>query len=489
MTFGQRLQLLRKENGLSQEELAKLLYVTRQSVSLWENDKTMPAIDLLVKLSSIFHISTDELLGKSLEPPKPTAKADILSEKCEIKNAMGYTRTTSINVLFSVAIGFSVMTLFLILITSFSINQSNDKSASNVSPYLMFIYVFIFLCISFVLLISKKLSISNAQKFMKDKNGYMLFYTDYLTVFTNGDENPKSIPYYQFNRIINGDRYIVFKTYSGEIYCADKQKAEGYFDAVLFNIRAIKGYKDKSVLKANSKTKRNTKQLQRMKSISDILFVQSFFSLYYLIMLWGFLMNTKTEATYLIYLSAIIPLSGLVIGIIYKAMHMRGVKLIVTSSIMLVFTLLYSSIVIPVINQTLPPMPELTEAKFIQTAEQNGFCIKEMENQYQIQGAEKYLVAKRSDKDYELVYVSFENNSSTRNYYEERKDTFCKQNSGYYSMQQDETIYEGVFSIVYGNSYLYIYRNENSVLRIQGYSEDMDEILAIVESMSKDTQG
>lgn len=43
MTFGQRLQILRKENGLSQEELAKLLYVTRQSVSLWENDKTMPA--------------------------------------------------------------------------------------------------------------------------------------------------------------------------------------------------------------------------------------------------------------------------------------------------------------------------------------------------------------------------------------------------------------------------------------------------------------
>lgn len=400
---------------------------------------------------------------------------------------MGYTRTTSINVLFSVTIGFTVMTVFLILINSLSVNQSGDTSASNMSPYLMFIYVFIFLGISFILLITKKLSISNAQKFMNDKNGYMLFYTDYLSVYINGDENPKSIPYYQFKRIINGDRYIIFRTYSGETYCADKQKSEGYFDAVLFNIKAIKAYKDKCVLKANSKTKRNAKQLLRMKSISDILFVQSLFSLYYLIMLWGFLMNTKTEATYLIYLSVIIPLSGLVVGIIYKVMHMRGVKLIVTSSIMLVFTLLYSSIVIPVINQTLPPMPELTEAKFIQTAEQNGFSIKEIENQYQIQGAEKYLVGKNSEKDYELVYVSFENYSSTRYYYEDRKDTFCKQNSGYYSMQQNDTIYEGVFSIVYGNNYLYIYHNENSVLRITGYSKDKDEILTIVESMSKET--
>lgn len=488
MTFGQRLQILRKENGLSQEELAKSLYVTRQSVSLWENDKTMPAIDLLIKLSSIFNITTDELLGKSLEAPKPNAKSDILNDKSEIKNAMGYTRTTSINVLFSVTIGFTVMTVLLILIYSLSVNQSGDTSAPNMSPYSMFIYVFIFLCISIVLFIAKKLSISNAQKFMKDKSGYMLFYTDYLSVYINGDENPKSIPYYQFKRIINGDRYVVFRTYSGEIYCADKQKADGYFDAVLFNIKAIKAYKDKSILKANSKTKRNTKQLLRMKSISDILFVQSLFSIYYLVMLWGFLMNTKTEATYLIYLSVIIPLLSLVIGIIYKAMRMRGVKLIVASSIMLVFTLLYSSIIMPEINRTLPPIPELTEDKFIQTAEQNGLSIKEIEHKYQIQGAEKYLVAKSSEKDYELVYVSFENISSTRYYYEDRKDTFCRQNSGYYSMQQNETIYESVFSIVYDNSYLYIYHNENSVLRIQGYSKDKDEILAIVESMTKKTQ-
>ncbi len=72
ITFGQKLQGLRKQNDLSQETLAKLLYVTRQSISLWENDKAMPSIDLLVRLGSIFSISVDELLDN---PTVPTEKS------------------------------------------------------------------------------------------------------------------------------------------------------------------------------------------------------------------------------------------------------------------------------------------------------------------------------------------------------------------------------------------------------------------------------
>ncbi len=71
-TFGQRLQTLRKQNDLSQETLAKLLYVTRQSISLWENDKAMPSIDLLMRLGSIFSVSVDELLDN---PTVPTEKS------------------------------------------------------------------------------------------------------------------------------------------------------------------------------------------------------------------------------------------------------------------------------------------------------------------------------------------------------------------------------------------------------------------------------
>ncbi len=65
MSFGKRLQGYRKEKGLSQEALANQLYVTRQSISQWENDKTMPSVDLLLKISEIFGVTVDEAARKT----------------------------------------------------------------------------------------------------------------------------------------------------------------------------------------------------------------------------------------------------------------------------------------------------------------------------------------------------------------------------------------------------------------------------------------
>ena len=63
MTVGQRIQEHRKKNGLSQEELGQRLLVSRQTVSLWETDQTLPTVDNLLLLKEIFGISVDELLG------------------------------------------------------------------------------------------------------------------------------------------------------------------------------------------------------------------------------------------------------------------------------------------------------------------------------------------------------------------------------------------------------------------------------------------
>ena len=63
-TFGQRITNLRKEKGLTQNDIAEKIGVTAQAVSKWENDQATPDIDILIKLSDIFEISLDELLGK-----------------------------------------------------------------------------------------------------------------------------------------------------------------------------------------------------------------------------------------------------------------------------------------------------------------------------------------------------------------------------------------------------------------------------------------
>lgn len=63
MKIGQTIRDLRKEKGLSQEELAKLLFLSQDTISLWERGKSFPDIVAVVKLTKIFNVTSDYLLG------------------------------------------------------------------------------------------------------------------------------------------------------------------------------------------------------------------------------------------------------------------------------------------------------------------------------------------------------------------------------------------------------------------------------------------
>ena len=63
MEFNKKLQELRKQKGLSQEELAKELYVSRTAISKWESGRGYPNIDSLKAISKFFEITIDELLS------------------------------------------------------------------------------------------------------------------------------------------------------------------------------------------------------------------------------------------------------------------------------------------------------------------------------------------------------------------------------------------------------------------------------------------
>lgn len=68
-TLGSRLQELRKQRGLTQEQIAEKLNVTNQSVSKWEKDINAPDITLLVELADLFKTSVDYLLGRDVNEP------------------------------------------------------------------------------------------------------------------------------------------------------------------------------------------------------------------------------------------------------------------------------------------------------------------------------------------------------------------------------------------------------------------------------------
>lgn len=62
-TIGRRITQLRKEQGMTQEELAQKLDVTSQAVSKWENDVSCPDVSILPQLADILHTTTDYLLS------------------------------------------------------------------------------------------------------------------------------------------------------------------------------------------------------------------------------------------------------------------------------------------------------------------------------------------------------------------------------------------------------------------------------------------
>ena len=70
MTIGERIARYRKEKGLTQEALAKLLDVTNQAVSKWESDQCCPDIQLLPKLADVFEITVDALFGREASRPR-----------------------------------------------------------------------------------------------------------------------------------------------------------------------------------------------------------------------------------------------------------------------------------------------------------------------------------------------------------------------------------------------------------------------------------
>ena len=85
MTFSEKLMDLRRKSGLSQEQLADRLGVTRQSVSKWESGTAMPELVKLISLSDIFGVSVDYLVKDYLEEPESAGGGDDLSAQQAVR--------------------------------------------------------------------------------------------------------------------------------------------------------------------------------------------------------------------------------------------------------------------------------------------------------------------------------------------------------------------------------------------------------------------
>ena len=130
MEFNEKLQELRKNKGLTQEELAQILYVSRTAISKWESGRGFPNIESLKSISKYFSVSLDELLSN--EEILIIAEEDTKVRESNIRDLIYGLLDCGMGLL-----------LFLPLFGQKSLEIIQEVSLinlSNIQPYLLILY-------------------------------------------------------------------------------------------------------------------------------------------------------------------------------------------------------------------------------------------------------------------------------------------------------------------------------------------------------------
>lgn len=226
MNLGEKIQMLRKSAGLSQEELAEKIYVTRQSVSLWEQNKSQPSIDNVAMLCEVFKISADELLGiggKSIPFKNQNSEFKNIPSEAERPFATAHTACNLFGLKKSYSIlhtkkwiKYPIIGIFLFLFGLREFLRDHEKILlDNIIIWACMIIGAAFMLLFFYLKIN---DIKKAKEFI-NANGNIeddfLFFNDRIVIRTIADNaaaEEKELLYSQLKTVKVSGRFIIFET-------------------------------------------------------------------------------------------------------------------------------------------------------------------------------------------------------------------------------------------------------------------------------------
>ena len=134
MSFGEQLQLLRHGHGLTQEEFAQQLNVSRQAVSKWESSKGYPEIEKIIYICNYYGVTMDELFSQEVptknKQPDPQAPAEKQTLKTpSLKEALSnfFTNLSPINqTAFGAGLALILLTLLILVSVTLSKGETNQ---------------------------------------------------------------------------------------------------------------------------------------------------------------------------------------------------------------------------------------------------------------------------------------------------------------------------------------------------------------------------
>ncbi len=347
MTLGERLQQLRKEKQMSQEELGNLLLVSRQTVSLWENNQTVPTVDNLIRLKEIFGVSIDSILtdeetkfSEPLQPHQteaPTADCHepLIERHCFSlnKNELKY-----IYKIFTMPLLKKIVLWIFLLFFSIFVTFSDTSEEQN--SYFVFLLAFIFFCVNLAryiygLFATKK----NADLVCSRKYTYEMF-RDYILVrVSNSDDEIKTqkvylnefvkcweTPFCYFLELKDRTNFIIKKSSLGE---------SSHLGCFCQNLKS-------------HKTDLSSRKIVFLKTMGNVLFVGCFIGLFSAITISldtasqnAETFNESMESLRIFHYFLPIPLLSIIAGILLNKNKIRNKKNIICGVIIGFIMLIY----------------------------------------------------------------------------------------------------------------------------------------------------
>jgi len=327
MTIGENIQFYRKKLGMSQETLGQKLLVSRQTISLWENDQTMPSIDNLIRLKEIFGVSVDKILSCDEDLQKNTV---IPSEIYRFKysgNELSEVQRFFVRDLIIRLITFAAINLTLLFFLFLS-----DAQEIAIGVIIGILFFGGFLHVKGI--IAYKKTWKNSKSIMVENCYEYQVYNEYIRIIINRNNetvNNLKINFNDIEKIQDTGKYLLI-IISERFYILSK--------ADLPETSAFYSFKSFS----REKPSRN-KYFYLLNTLSVLLVIASILSIFFAMFLITDVPadNGSSFNTWMFYLFTPIPIASIVLGFILKSKGYKYKKNVIVGIIMTVLLCLYGS--------------------------------------------------------------------------------------------------------------------------------------------------
>lgn len=328
MTVGEKIQYYRKKHGLSQEELGQKMLVSRQTISLWEMDKTMPTVDNLLRLKEIFSVSIDDILSENEiadEQAKEPKESYLFNyDKNDLQEVFKGLKAPLVKY-FIVFIGiFIYLFLFLAL-------EKEKGGLAGLYTGALLIGLGLFIRKIFVF---HKAFKDSENRILESTYSYEVFDGYFnVNIFRNNERTKTAkIQFNEIENIQNLKNYIILQVL-GQKYIIKKDRLDS--NSVFFFL-------------CENCTKKADKQkpTNKLKTLSTLLFILSICSLLgALICLAGLSQSNHmfVENTWVFYLFLPLPISSIVFGCYLKKKGYRYKKNVIVGIIMSIVLCIYGT--------------------------------------------------------------------------------------------------------------------------------------------------